>query len=284
MKPTDVAPQLAQLRALWLDADQIALMWLGQSSFALRAGDALLLIDPFLSTHPDRLVPPPFPGCQTHGVDAVLCTHEHWDHFDATAVRDIAAASPDAHIAVPRPIVPLVTDLGIVADRVIGVQPGNPIEVQDVTVHPVPAVHGINVADAYSFGHELSAGMDRYLGYVVEAGGVRIYHAGDTILYESMETRLQILHVDVALLPINGRDRDRETQNIVGNLDHAEAVRLAANIGADVLVPIHYDTFAANLGHPGKLVEVALRDHPELTVVVLGKERPFIYTKVHGRR
>jgi L-ascorbate metabolism protein UlaG (beta-lactamase superfamily) len=281
---SNVAPHLAQLRALWLDSDQIVLMWLGQSSFALRAGDTLLLLDPFLSPHPDRLVPPPFPAHQAGGVDAVLCTHEHLDHFDADAVRDIASASPEAQIVVPRPVVPLVTELGIAADRVIGVQPGDAIEVQDVTVYAVPAMHGIHVADAYSFGHELSDGMYRYLGYAVEAGSVRVYHAGDTIPYEGMEPLLQALHVDVALLPINGRDPTREARNIVGNLDHIEAVRLAAGIGADVLIPMHYDMFAANPGHPDRLVEFALRDHLELTVVVLGRERPFIYTKAHGRR
>lgn len=280
----EVAPHLSQLRARRLDSDQIALMWLGQSSFALRAGDAVLLLDPFLSPHPDRLVPPPFSAYQAGGVDAVLCTHEHWDHFDADTVQTIATTSPQARIIVPRPITPLVTELGIPAARVIGAQPGETIQLAGINVHAVPAMHGVEVADAYSFGRELSEGMYRYLGYVVDSASIRTYHAGDTILYQDMETTMQALHVDVALLPINGRDPTREAQNIVGNLDHAEAVHLAAAIGADVLLPMHYDMFRANPGHPDKLVAIATRVCPELTVIVLGRERLFIYTKPDGGR
>ena len=50
-------------------------------------------------------------------------------------------------------------------------------------IEPVPACHGVEVADAYNFGEQLSDGLVRYLGYVCELGGVRVYHAGDCIPY-----------------------------------------------------------------------------------------------------
>lgn len=176
----------------------------------------------------------------------------------------------------PEPIVPQVTDLGIAAERVIAAQPERPVELGGVTVHPVPACHGVDVADAYSFGRELSGGRYRYLGYVVEAGGVRVYHAGDTVIYEGMEDWLRRHPPDVALLPINGRDHHRESQNIVGNMDHREAAELAAAVGVGLLVPMHYEMFAINLGFPAHLVDIVQRHYPELAVMLPNRERPFI--------
>jgi L-ascorbate 6-phosphate lactonase len=157
-------------------------------------------------------------------------------------------------------------------------QPGRPIELDGVSLHPVPACHGIEPSDAYTFGLELSGGLYRYLGYVVDLGGVRVYHAGDTIHYAGIEEAVAALAPDVALLPINGRSVEREALGMVGNLDEEEAVALAAAIGADVLVPIHYDMFAANPGDPGLVVGHAQR-HPQLAVLVASHERPFVYTK-----
>jgi len=78
----------------------VVLSWLGQSSFALRLGGATVLIDPFLSPHPDRVVPPPFAAEDAHGVDVLLITHDHLDHLDERAVPVIAAASPTAVVVV----------------------------------------------------------------------------------------------------------------------------------------------------------------------------------------
>jgi L-ascorbate metabolism protein UlaG (beta-lactamase superfamily) len=125
--------------------------------------------------------------------------------------------------------------------------------------------------------------MYRYLGYVIDDGWVRVYHAGDTVAYAGMADRLRDLRVEVALLPINGRDHYREAAGIVGNLDHREAATLAADAGADVLVPMHYDMFAGNQGYPAHLIDVVRREHPRLSVIVPTRERPFVYATARTR-
>jgi len=266
----------ADLEGIELAPGQAALWWLGQSGFAVRAGGTTLLLDPFLARHPDRLSPPPFAPEQATGVAAILCSHEHIDHFDAESLPGMAAASPEAKVVVPTPLVPRVTALGILPDRVIGAQPDEPFELDGVTIHPLPALHGVDVADAYTYGKELSDGLYRYLGYVVEAGGLRIYHAGDTLADEELEDRLSRLAPDVALLPINGRDHYREAQNLVGNLDHREAVRFTAVIGAGLLVPMHYDMFPTNLGYPAHAVDFAGRYHQDLGILLPSRRRAFV--------
>jgi L-ascorbate metabolism protein UlaG (beta-lactamase superfamily) len=87
--------------------------------------------------------------------------------------------------------------------------------------------------------------------------------------------------VDVsdALLPINGRDFFRETErNMVGNMDFREAVRLAADIGAQALIPMHWELFPHNLGFPGDLMTFAAQQSPELTILTFGRGRRLVYS------
>ncbi len=257
------------------------LWWIGQSGFRLRDlnTNATVFVDPFLSPHEGRTWPAPLQPADLARADLVLCTHEHIDHFDQPALR-AANETPGAcfMLIVPEPIVGLAFELGIPPERVIGAQPGQKLEVANVGVQPVPARHGVNVSDAYNFGQELSNGLVRYLGYVIELGGVRAYHAGDTIPYAAQTETLRPLKPDLALLPINGRDFFRETErNLVGNLDPREAAHVAADSGASVLVPMHWEMFPHNRGFPRDLVAYVEERFPRLTVLVVGRAAKLLY-------
>ena len=93
-----------------------------------------------------------------------------------------------------------------------------------------------------------------FLGYVVEFGTWRIYHSGDTLLYEGMAERLQPFAVDVALLPINGRAPERR---VAGNLNGPEAARLAKSMAARVVIPCHYEMFEFNTADPAEFIRTA---------------------------
>ncbi len=254
----------------------VGLNWLGQAGFVLRATGATVLIDPFLAPWNGRVYESALPPARAEGVDLVLCTHEHVDHFDAASAPAIAAASPGAVFVVPAPIVDMVTESGIASDRVMGVQPGDDLELAGLRIRPVPAMHGVTMEDAYGFGQELSGGLTRFVGFVLDAGGVRLYHAGDTIHFDGVEALLRTLEIDVGMLPINGRDPEREARGIVGNLSEREAAWLAREAAFDLLIPMHYDLFARNRGYPAHLVDSVNRDHPGVPVFVPPREHPFV--------
>ncbi len=262
---TQATTILDELTRYELPQRSVVLVWFGQSSVALRLGGATVLVDPFLSPHPERLVPPPFAAEHARGVDLLLITHDHLDHLDEAAVPAIAAASPYAVVVVPEDVAERVTKLGLDRARVRGLPPDGRTEVGAVTVDAVPACHGVEMADAYRLGP--------FLGYVVSAGGARVYHAGDTVLFDGLAERLRELRVHLALLPINGRDAEREALGIVGNMDAREAAQLAREIGADAAVPLHWDMFASNPGDPAAFVAAA-----RTTVIVTRRDRPFVYT------
>jgi L-ascorbate 6-phosphate lactonase len=272
---------LERLRSAASPRGILALTWFGQAGFALCDGRMTVLVDPFLSPWEGRRYEASLLPEEATDVDVVCVTHEHIDHFDAGSAPAIAAASPGAVFVVPEPIADMVTEAGIPADRVLGVQPGEAHDVAGLTVRAVPARHGVTMEDAYGFGEDLSGGLIRFLGYVLDLGGVRVYHAGDTILYEGMEETVGALEPDIALLPVNGRHADREARGIVGNLNEPEATRLATQVGASTLIPMHHDLFTGNLGSSAAVVDAAEDQGGAVSVLVPTRDVPFI---VAGRR
>lgn len=136
-----------RLRRVEPPAGSVALFWMGQASFALKGAGLTILIDPYLSEHPGRLVPPADRPEAFDFVDLVLITHEHLDHLDGPACRLIAQRARGARIVVPAPIVEQVTALGVHSERVLGVQPGGPVTVGAARVWPVPAMHGVSASE-----------------------------------------------------------------------------------------------------------------------------------------
>ena len=107
------------------------LWWIGQAGFRLRDPDRgpVLFVDPFLSPHKDRAWQAPVgPDALAHAA-AVLCTHEHIDHFDRPALQAANQVSGARfQLIVPAPIVAEALDLGIPRERIHGVQPGDVVE------------------------------------------------------------------------------------------------------------------------------------------------------------
>ena len=227
---------------------------LGQAGFRLVVDGVSLVIDPWVSPHESRLIPAPPLALAADGVDCVLITHEHVDHLDLPFLPVLIERSPEATFVLPAPLLPLVDHL-VPSAQLVGVQPGDQLEPAGLELRVVPAFHGLTTEDGYGDGSALD-GQARFVGYVLGRGR-RIYHAGDTIVTDELEAALRDLDVDVALLPINGRDAEREARGIVGNMDAREAVELALGMGATTLVPYHWDGFLGNTVPPGTAVDAA---------------------------
>jgi L-ascorbate 6-phosphate lactonase len=260
-------------------------LWrLPQSGFVVRGGGRTVLLDPWLSArleaetsgdpHPvQRVSPPPCRAEELPEADLVCCTHEHPDHLDPETLAAIATRSPRAVFVVPAPLADEVAAAGIDAARVVGVEVEQPRTIAGVELLALPAAHALPAGPGggYDFWRD-DDGRHRAVGYVLRLGGVTVFHAGDTVRTPGDAERLRAERVDVALLPVNGRDWMRETRGLVGNLEPSEAVDLAAAAGIPQLVLCHFDWIVGNTGDPSLAIAYAVAERLPLGVHLVGAD------------
>ena len=243
---------LADVRDANRNDDNFRLWWLGQSGFLVQWKGSHLLLDPYLSDSltkkyaatdkphvrmTERVVDP----ARLDFIDVVTSSHNHTDHLDSETLRPLLKAN--ARLAMIAPEV----NCEFVANR-LGIDPAFPVGLFEGQVAIVGAFRLTAVPAAHE---EVSP---EFLGYVAEFGGWRIYHSGDTLLYEGMAERLRPFAVDVALLPINGRSPERR---VAGNLNGPEAAGLAKAMAARLVIPCHYEMLEFNTADPAEFVRAA---------------------------
>jgi len=225
------------------------LWWLGHSGFVLKYRQSILYIDPFLSPDPARLTRPPFaPEAVTHA-GLVLATHSHRHHLDAGTVPALLAASPRAKLVLPIAAAEAAHAMGISYHRMVTTNSDLRVEYLDDRIYAVPSAH-----DDLDW---TPLGGYPYLGYLVRFGNFTIYHAGDSIPYPALVSRLLPYNVNLALMPISGRGH-----GLPGNFEISEAAEIAEAIGAEWLVPMHYDMFASSTADINRFIEHMLGHRP----------------------
>jgi len=243
----------------------IGLAWLGQAGFVLRIGETVMLVDPYLSDHlaqkyrgtrfpHERMMPAPIAPDAFQRVDLVVCTHRHSDHMDPGTLPLLAARHPECLFVVPGAELAYAASLGLPAQRLIAANAGQslrPLPDLDLLLHPLPAAHERLEQD--------DQGQHRFLGYVIEASGLRLYHSGDCIPHEGLADAVRALAPHLALLPVNGRDAGRAQAGVPGNFTLDEAIALCAETGIAHLIPHHFGLFAFNTADPVLIDAAAMR-------------------------
>jgi L-ascorbate 6-phosphate lactonase len=238
---------------------ELVFWWLGQSGYAIKIGGLIMYVDGYFTNSPGRSVPPKIRGDQVSNADIIMGTHDHSDHIDRAAWVDIAKASPQAVFVVPAGIVStLERELPALGGRLIGINDGQTVNCKGLEI--------TGVASAHEFlDYNPETGLYPYMGYSVSDGTVRFYHSGDACIYEGMISKIrQTGHLNVAFLPINGRDAVRLRANCIGNMTYQEAVDLAGTLRPDLTVPGHYDMFKHNSEDPQKFADYFSLKYPGL--------------------
>lgn len=241
-----------------LEPGSLHIWWLGQSGFLILWEEHFLLLDPYLSDSltekyagtakphvrmTERVIAPE----ELEFVPVVTSSHNHTDHLDGDTLKPLLRANANLVILVPAANLQFAAErLQLSPDRLTPISCGSPVLARAWTFHAVPAAH-----------EELSVdknGNHRFIGLIVQAGPWTLYHSGDTVRYEGMTDLLKQFTIDVAMLPINGRDPARE---VPGNLSGEEAVQLAVDCGIQTIIPCHYDMFEFNSVSPEAFVAAA---------------------------
>jgi len=214
------------------DTGGITVTSVGNAGFLVRSGDAAILVDALYRDGVEGYdaIPgerralleealPPFDG-----VDLLLVTHLHADHFDPEAVGRHLIATPAARLVTTRQAAGSLASAFIgyeeVKDRVIQVAPAAGTIIPVRGAGESAAIH-VRVID-------LPHGSVENIGFLVDMGGLRLLHVGDTEVTADAYARLGLEReaIDVTFLPY-------------WNLVYEQWQGVPEAIGAETLVVMH---------------------------------------------
>jgi L-ascorbate metabolism protein UlaG (beta-lactamase superfamily) len=254
-------------------ADQLHLWWLGQSGYLIQWQGHHLLIDPYLSDSltkkyagtnkphvrmTERVIAPE----RLDFVDVVTSSHNHTDHLDGETLIPLLNANPDLKVIIPRANIKFAAErLNLSPEYLTPIRTDKEgISATPFNFHAIPSAHETLEED--------ENGDHRFIGLIVESGKWTLYHSGDCIPYDGLLERLKKWKIDIALLPINGRDPSR---GVPGNFTAEEAAHLGKEFNAGIVIPCHYDMFEFNTVSPEIFVQAADRLNQPFRVLGCGE-------------
>lgn len=243
-----IAPDAAALAAPPL----FQITWLGHATLLWQLDGVNLVTDPTFGrighgTTP-RLAPPPLAPDALPRLDALLVTHNHYDHCDLPSLRALRGRNPEATLVVPE-------GLGPWARRNIGgpvteLPWYETLAVGPVRVTSLPAQH-------WSIRGPLDRHQSHWVGYHVSGPSGSTLFSGDTGFgphFAHIAERVPA--VDVACLPVGAYAPRWFMQR--QHMGPQEAVEAARILGARVLLPVHWGTY--------RLTDEPLNEPPRLTL------------------
>jgi L-ascorbate metabolism protein UlaG (beta-lactamase superfamily) len=213
----------------------VSVTWAGHASWVVRIGGLTVLTDPVWSRRipgtPARITPVGVAWSALPPVDAVVISHNHYDHLDAPTLKRLPR---DTALFVPAGLAGWFRRRGFT--RVTELDWWEAAELGGVRFDFVPAHH-------WSRRTLTDACRSLWGGWVLsDAVGPRIYFAGDSG-YGPFFREIGRAHpgIDLALLPI-GAYAPRWMLSPV-HTDPEEAVQAFLDVGAAAMAPMHWATF-----------------------------------------
>ena len=220
----------------WRDSGLHA-AWIGHSTVLLKVDGYTILTDPVFSERCGirlgpitvglkRLVAPALKLTHLPPIDLILLSHAHMDHFDLPSLR--ALERRGTTVVTARMTSDLLRDRRYGGVREVGW--GERIRVGPFSIRGIQVNH---------WGARLRTDMYRgYNGYLVESDRYRIVFGGDTADTREFRSVKASKPVDLAIMPIGAYN-----PWIHAHCTPEEAVRMAADAGADRVLPVHHQTF-----------------------------------------
>ena len=242
--------------------------WIGHATLLVQIGGLNVLTDPHWGDRtspvsfagPRRLIRPGIRFEDLPRIDAVVISHDHWDHLDEATVARLAR-DHRARFYVPLGLGAWFKERGM--DNVVEMDWWQRQQLRGVTFVCTPAQH--------SSGRYLHDQNERlWASWVIEGNGKRVFFAGDTGYSHVFRDIARLGAVDLALIPIGGYSGWKRHPN---HVSPEEAVQVFEDVGARLMVPMHWGTFDLNREPidepPTRLLTEALRRGVEERMAVL---------------
>jgi len=245
---------------------RLAVSWIGHATTLIQIDDRFVLTDPELvdtigTGLSHRKVGVPISPKDMPPLDAVLISHVHFDHLSLDSLASIEHKVRRAYM----PEGGLVYLSNFPFDAV-DMRKWESANDRGMAITAVPVAH---VGPRYL----VDTWVHAFTGWVVRYHGITVYFSGDTAYAPAdfRATKARIGHIDLALLaiaPIHPRSIMRKV-----HMDPAEALDAFVDLGADHMIPIHFDTIGDSTDAPHEARDTLARlvgeRHLESRVTIL---------------
>lgn len=218
-------------------APGLRVWWLGHASSMVEIDGVRVLMDPVFSdvvspvpVGPTRFHPPPLPLEALEGIDAVLISHDHYDHLDMATVRHLAQRN--THFYVGLGIGAHLERWGVPAERIHEMAWWDSIDVRGVRITCTPARH-------YS-GRTRMNNPTLWASWAVRGPNHSVYYSGDTGYAEHFsQIRQRLGDTELTLIKVGAYG----STWLDIHMDPESAVRAHQDLGGRVMLPVHWGTF-----------------------------------------
>ena len=244
--PTCVLPLNPEGAKQWTTPPQsgLRITWLGHSTTLIELDGARILTDPMWSERasptslggPKRFHPPPVPLEQLPAVDAVLISHDHYDHMDMPTIQALAGSGVKFYVGLGNGA--HLERWGVKLEQIVEVEWGQAFALPNgVVINSTPARH-------FSGRGLISRNRSLWTSWALVGPKHRVFFSGDTGLTDAFKAvGEQFGPFDVAMLEI-GQWHPSWGQIHLGPQGALDAHKL---LGARRLFPIHWATFELGL-------------------------------------
>lgn len=220
-------------------ASGLRVTWLGHSTTLVELAGTRLLVDPVWAERasfvqwvgPRRFHPPPLPLAELPPIDAVVLSHDHFDHLDAALVR--ALAPRGLRWVAPLGVGDWLRRWGVPAAQVTELDWWAETRVGAVRLTATPARH---------FSGRGPGTTDRTLwaGWAFEGAGRRVYYSGDTALQDEFpEIGRRLGPFDLTMIEVGAYDALWPDVHS----GPEQAVLAHRLVGGAAMLPLHWGTF-----------------------------------------
>ena len=213
------------------------IIWLGHASFFINYDGVKIITDPIFGSLPliKRQAAFPLPVEELKGIDYILISHTHRDHFDKKSIKKLIELNPKAEILGPLRMESLVREINedIIVQEAGWYQRFDTRK--EIKISFLPAVHW-HRRNLFDFNKIL------WGSFLISGGNKKIYFGGDS----GYDRHFQEIHdavgeIDVCLMPV-GAYKPSEIMK-ASHMTPEEAVKAFHVLKAKEFIPMHYGTF-----------------------------------------